>query len=408
MDSKFHSDELHRRCRVCGEVIRPPTAARPVSSYADTLSEAFGIKIDEDTEGVHPLRICVRCAATAQGFVKPTASGKKRRMSLELFDWRRHDDDSCSLCDDWRQQARTGLSRRAPKGRGTKRGRPPASESHDSEGTEGEVKSDPSVEVGDGLDELTGEGTSQELTGPPAVRICPDPDSRLTSYKTDMSLDPNRFVSELTDALICPICRDVVDEPVAAPHPDGCEHACCRRCWQAWLEVSDECPCCQREITPEELHPLSRYLRSTLSGLLLHCDHWQRGCSAVVKLEELQTHVKECAFKLHPLLPEDIISPRQSPTCDDNALDSRGHDFGTGGAAAQPTGAQGSGLTDQTAGRGKGHNRWFADFHRRQAPAYILYTNVSDWKQVSVPQDERAKAPCHLAGAGSRRRQITA
>ena len=181
----------------------------------------------------------------------------------------------------------------------------------------------------------------------------------------------------------------------------ACWQAWLGRCWQAWLEVSDECPCCRREITPEELHQLSRYLRSTLSGLLLHCDHWQRGCSAVVKLEELQAHVKECAFKLHPLLPEDIYRQGKAPPATTTPLTAEDMISAPVEAAAQPTGAQGSGLTDQTAGRGKGHNRWFADFHRRQAPAYILYTNVSDWKQVSVPQDERAKAPCHLAGAGS-------
>ena len=128
----------------------------------------------------------------------------------------------------------------------------------------------------------------------------------LKSYKADKSLDTDRFVSELTDALICPICKDVVDAPVASPHPEGCEHACCKTCWQAWLEVVGECPCCRRRTAPEELHPLSRYLRSLLSGLLLHCDYCERGCPSIVKLEDLRAHVNECAFENRPLLPEHI------------------------------------------------------------------------------------------------------
>ena len=245
MDSTFHTNEVRRRCRICGEVIPRSASGRPVSSNAGLLDEAFGVNVLEDTSGMHPTRMCMKCAATSRSLVhvEPTVSGIKRQTSLTAFDWRAHH-DSCPLCDEWRRQQTStapSRSRGAPRGRGTKRGRPGQSQ----EEVEGEeVKSDPSVEAGEGLDvtctgegtsedvactgegtsedvTCTGEETSEELTSPPAVRICPD-NSCLKSYKADKSLDTDSlFVSELTDALICPICKDVVDAPVASPRPEG-------------------------------------------------------------------------------------------------------------------------------------------------------------------------------------------
>ena len=37
------------------------------------------------------------------------------------------------------------------------------------------------------------------------------------------------FSNNISEALVCPICRKIVDAPLAVPHPDGCEHhhQCC-------------------------------------------------------------------------------------------------------------------------------------------------------------------------------------
>ena len=114
------------------------------------------------------------------------------------------------------------------------------------------------------------------------------------------------FSNNISEALVCPICRNIVDASLAVPHPDGCEHAACWECWEQWLDVSEKRPCCRAPVTAKQLHQLPRFLRSVLSSLHVHCDNWRRGSSKIVSLEKLKAHVGHCPFVHHPLLPEQI------------------------------------------------------------------------------------------------------
>lgn len=97
--------------------------------------------------------------------------------------------------------------------------------------------------------------------------------------------------------MICPMCKDVLQQPLEAPLPGGCEHPCCKDCWLQWLPNSPTCPVCCDPINPNKLLPLPRLAWNRLCSMQLHCDYWDQGCQAVVQLDKLNDHTTGCPFR---------------------------------------------------------------------------------------------------------------
>ena len=75
------------------------------------------------------------------------------------------------------------------------------------------------------------------------------------------------------------------------------EHYCCRSCIVKHLhENSERCPTCQHHLTEETLRKPPRLLTNMLQNLKIRCDHAQRGCQELIKLEFLDRHVKSCGY----------------------------------------------------------------------------------------------------------------
>ncbi|XP_064598381.1 LOW QUALITY PROTEIN: E3 ubiquitin-protein ligase NRDP1-like [Liolophura sinensis] len=106
-----------------------------------------------------------------------------------------------------------------------------------------------------------------------------------------MGYELNRFQGDVDEELICPICSGVLEEPLQAPQ---CEHAFCSTCILEWLTRQPTCPVDRNPITPNQLKPVPRILRNLLSRCQIACDNAGFGCTAVVKLDMLQSHLQEC------------------------------------------------------------------------------------------------------------------
>jgi len=106
-----------------------------------------------------------------------------------------------------------------------------------------------------------------------------------------MGYDMVRFVGEVDEELICPICSAVLEDPRLAPE---CEHAFCADCIHEWLNRQQTCPVDRRSISIAELKPVPRILKNLLYRLEIHCDNEEYGCTTVVKLDILSMHLKEC------------------------------------------------------------------------------------------------------------------
>ncbi|XP_053436132.1 E3 ubiquitin-protein ligase NRDP1-like [Nycticebus coucang] len=106
-----------------------------------------------------------------------------------------------------------------------------------------------------------------------------------------MGYDVTRFQGEVDEDLICPICNGVLEEPVQAPH---CEHAFCSSCITQWLSEKQICPVDHSVLTIVHLCPAPRIMRNMLSKLQIACDNAVFGCCAVLQLDDLMSHLRDC------------------------------------------------------------------------------------------------------------------
>lgn len=106
-----------------------------------------------------------------------------------------------------------------------------------------------------------------------------------------MGYDVTRFQGDVDEDLICPICSGVLEEPVQAPH---CEHAFCNACITQWFSQQQTCPVDRSVVTVAHLRPVPRIMRNMLSKLQIACDNAVFGCSAVVRLDSLMSHLSDC------------------------------------------------------------------------------------------------------------------
>ena len=105
--------------------------------------------------------------------------------------------------------------------------------------------------------------------------------------------EEERFEHEVDSRLLCPICSNVLKDPVQCQN----EHYFCRSCIKKHLhENSETCPVCQDYLTEEILTKPPRLLTNMLECLKIRCDHANRGCRELIKLEFLHQHVKSCGY----------------------------------------------------------------------------------------------------------------
>ena len=105
--------------------------------------------------------------------------------------------------------------------------------------------------------------------------------------------EEERFENKVDIKLQCSICLKVLKDPVQCPN----EHYFCHSCIQKWLhDNSETCPMCQHHLTEETLTKPPRILTELLESLMIRCDHENRGCRELVRLEFLDRHVNSCGY----------------------------------------------------------------------------------------------------------------
>ncbi|XP_042606094.1 E3 ubiquitin-protein ligase PDZRN3-B-like isoform X1 [Cyprinus carpio] len=105
-----------------------------------------------------------------------------------------------------------------------------------------------------------------------------------------MGFDLDRFEGPVDPDLICKLCGKVLEDPLSTP----CGHVFCAACALQWLSKVSSCPVQCQKITSKELNhvlPLNIILK-----LDIKCDHRERGCNRVMKLQHLPEHAETCEF----------------------------------------------------------------------------------------------------------------
>ena len=109
-----------------------------------------------------------------------------------------------------------------------------------------------------------------------------------------MGYEIDRFVGEVDEELLCPICGHVLQNPLQIKN---CEHCFCTPCIEEWMKHQQICPVDRSPVVSlSNLIPAPRILRNLLSRLRIKCENEQFGCSAVVSLDSLEAHVNECQY----------------------------------------------------------------------------------------------------------------
>ena len=107
-------------------------------------------------------------------------------------------------------------------------------------------------------------------------------------YATD------RFKNTVDKNFLCPICAEVLKDPVQCQN----QHYFCKVCIKKHLEKNAKsCPICVQDLSEETLAEPPRILTDYLDGLMISCDHSERGCTEVVQVSRLKAHVRECNYR---------------------------------------------------------------------------------------------------------------
>ncbi|XP_046372701.1 RING finger protein 151-like [Haliotis rufescens] len=108
-----------------------------------------------------------------------------------------------------------------------------------------------------------------------------------------MGYSINKFVCAVDPNLICGICGCVLQDAVLTP----CGHTFCCLCLDTWLARpgTETCPECRTHVGDDGGSPVHS-LRNLINGFEVECDHAERGCKVVLKLDRLKSHLDTCAY----------------------------------------------------------------------------------------------------------------
>ncbi|XP_043081081.1 E3 ubiquitin-protein ligase PDZRN3-B isoform X2 [Puntigrus tetrazona] len=106
-----------------------------------------------------------------------------------------------------------------------------------------------------------------------------------------MGFDLDRFEGPVDPDLICKLCGKVLEDPLSTP----CGHVFCAACALQWLSKVSSCPVQCQKISTKDLNRVLP-LKNLILKLDIKCDHRERGCDRVMKLQHLPEHAETCEF----------------------------------------------------------------------------------------------------------------
>lgn len=110
----------------------------------------------------------------------------------------------------------------------------------------------------------------------------------------DQGYEETRFRHAVDKNFHCPICMNVLREPVQCRRN---EHHFCTPCIKRHLKQNfQSCPLCMEELTLETLRQPPRILADYLSSLKINCEYADRGCLELVELGIPKQHVANCSY----------------------------------------------------------------------------------------------------------------
>lgn len=99
------------------------------------------------------------------------------------------------------------------------------------------------------------------------------------------------LTKEVTDAVLCRICKCLLDNPVEC---SVCNAGFCKLCINAWKAQHNSCPSNCPNSAIRKAHII---VRNMLDQLEVKCENYDYGCKEAIRYEVLKKHQKECEYK---------------------------------------------------------------------------------------------------------------
>ena len=196
-----HSGILERLCRVCGRLLVTKSVKSKYlcKDFCDQLHTVFEIEAKSDHPCIHPTHFCHACKVVVQKYTKHSY---QHRTSI-FKEWCTHQEGSCCVCQHY-STFHTG-------GRPKKVKRTPGRPSM--------------ISIKCCIDRV------REIAPPPLKQL--EDQSHICRAHLHLPL------AELS----CPICKDVLNQPIQLV---TCRSIVCAECMCDWLQHQDQltCPCC--------------------------------------------------------------------------------------------------------------------------------------------------------------------
>lgn len=261
MSNELHFEALSTLCRICAKSIKRHRVTYKCCEYTELIRTVFKVNALEDDASIHPHNFCHYCYLTIQHAI--VAPGQKYTHTVSVYTWEPHTSD-CNTCNQVQQIKKGGRPQKR------KRGRPKQ----------------------DG-----GYRTIIKF-----IRSVTPPSYWPNEVRWSPVLEPR---SASVSAITCPICLDIVDQPMELI---PCNSHICSTCLCSALEASKEpsCPCCYTDHLSDSstIRPVTPIVNNLIINTIFTCP----SCNRYVTLENVIPHHNSACKNIASCPPLSISS----------------------------------------------------------------------------------------------------
>lgn len=97
---EFHSEQLAKHCRICGNRLckaKSRAAVYLCTKFQEDLLAYFEINVRQDMEHIHPPKFCSRCYAAKTTAAKAVADRVPYKHAIIPMEWKPHEEEGCTV-----------------------------------------------------------------------------------------------------------------------------------------------------------------------------------------------------------------------------------------------------------------------------------------------------------------------
>ena len=114
------------------------------------------------------------------------------------------------------------------------------------------------------------------------------PSSNILDYNVNDVVEGKEYI----DILICPICYNILKDPISCNFTEK-SHSFCRNCIIQCLKLNNKCPMCKQTFE----FATNKKIKELLPKLKFKCKYAEEGCQRILDYSYYFFHLEKCEFK---------------------------------------------------------------------------------------------------------------